>query len=103
MYIRWFQRVSVIHGHFLHQTELFRRGDVALLTRSTFSDVSAPWKLERLWTTGHAGVVRSSLWDESVRPASAAEHLTCVNSPYRTMCCLLAAKTQSSMFGQAPV
>ncbi|PSR71849.1 hypothetical protein PHLCEN_2v12350 [Hermanssonia centrifuga] len=40
-------------------------GDVALLTRSTFSDVSAPWKLERLWTTGHAGVVRSSLWDES--------------------------------------
>ncbi|CAL1701580.1 unnamed protein product [Somion occarium] len=40
-------------------------GDIALLTRSDFSDPQSPWLLHRTWTTGHVGVVRSFLWDES--------------------------------------
>ncbi|GJE84958.1 WD40 repeat-like protein [Phanerochaete sordida] len=39
-------------------------GDIALITRTTFSDASAPWTLERQWTNAHVGVVRSVLWDE---------------------------------------
>ncbi|KZT72690.1 WD40 repeat-like protein [Daedalea quercina L-15889] len=39
-------------------------GDVALLTRSTFKDPSAPWLLSHTWQQGHVGVVRSMLWDE---------------------------------------
>ncbi|KAI0770747.1 WD40 repeat-like protein [Irpex lacteus] len=39
-------------------------GDIALITRSTFSDTTTPWTMERLWKLGHAGVVRSVLWDE---------------------------------------
>ena len=44
----------------------FVRGDIALITRSSFSDASIPWSMERLWKLGHAGVVRSALWDERV-------------------------------------
>ncbi|KAF7982287.1 hypothetical protein HWV62_28948 [Athelia sp. TMB] len=40
-------------------------GDVALITSSHLSNAEAPWSLERLWTHGHVGVVRSVLWDES--------------------------------------
>lgn len=43
------------------------RGDIALITRTTFSDASAPWTLEQTWTNAHVGVVRSALWDEEVR------------------------------------
>ncbi|TBU39158.1 WD40 repeat-like protein [Dichomitus squalens] len=39
-------------------------GDVALITRPTFADPSAPWVLQRTWMTGHIGVVRAALWDE---------------------------------------
>ncbi|KAM5534876.1 hypothetical protein V8D89_011431 [Ganoderma adspersum] len=39
-------------------------GDVALITRPSFADPSAPWVLQRTWTTGHVGVVRAVLWDE---------------------------------------
>ncbi|EPT02816.1 hypothetical protein FOMPIDRAFT_1143324 [Fomitopsis schrenkii] len=39
-------------------------GDIALLTRSTFKDPSAPWLLSHTWQHGHVGVVRSMLWDE---------------------------------------
>ncbi|KAH9850057.1 WD40-repeat-containing domain protein [Lenzites betulinus] len=39
-------------------------GDIALLTKSTFSDPDVPWHLQRTWTTGHAGIVRAALWDE---------------------------------------
>ncbi|KAI0824673.1 WD40 repeat-like protein [Trametes gibbosa] len=39
-------------------------GDIALLTKSTFSDPDVPWLLQRTWTTGHVGVVRAALWDE---------------------------------------
>ncbi|PCH41338.1 WD40 repeat-like protein, partial [Wolfiporia cocos MD-104 SS10] len=39
-------------------------GDIALLTRPTFSDPNAPWILSHMWTTGHTEVVRSVLWDE---------------------------------------
>lgn len=37
-----------------------------MITRSTFSDPSVPWKMERLWSGSHVGVVRSVLWDEQV-------------------------------------
>ncbi|KAH8106301.1 WD40-repeat-containing domain protein [Cristinia sonorae] len=40
-------------------------GDVALLTRPSLSNASSPWSLHRMWSTGHTGVVRSVLWDES--------------------------------------
>ena len=43
------------------------RGDVALITRPSFADPSAPWVLQRTWTAGHVGVVRAALWDERVR------------------------------------
>ncbi|KAI9066366.1 WD40 repeat-like protein [Trametes sanguinea] len=39
-------------------------GDIALITRPTFSDPSAPWLLHKTWTTGHVGIVRAALWDE---------------------------------------
>ncbi|KAI9001307.1 WD40-repeat-containing domain protein [Trametes punicea] len=39
-------------------------GDVALITRPTFSELSAPWILHQTWTTGHVGIVRAALWDE---------------------------------------
>ncbi|KAI0676978.1 WD40-repeat-containing domain protein [Trametes maxima] len=39
-------------------------GDVALITKSTFSDPSAPWLLHHTWCSGHVGVVRAVLWDE---------------------------------------
>ncbi|KAI0722170.1 WD40-repeat-containing domain protein [Cerioporus squamosus] len=39
-------------------------GDIALITRPTFADASAPWELQRTWTTGHVGIVRTALWDE---------------------------------------
>ncbi|KAH9947312.1 WD40-repeat-containing domain protein [Amylocystis lapponica] len=39
-------------------------GDLALLSRSTFSASDTPWTLSQTWTTGHVGVVRSFLWDE---------------------------------------
>ncbi|KAI0356523.1 WD40 repeat-like protein [Trametes cingulata] len=39
-------------------------GDIALITRPTFSDPSAPWLLHRTWAGGHVGVVRAALWDE---------------------------------------
>ncbi|KAI0751452.1 WD40 repeat-like protein [Daedaleopsis nitida] len=39
-------------------------GDVALMTKPTFSDASAPWLLQHTWSTGHVGVVRAALWDE---------------------------------------
>ncbi|CCM03383.1 uncharacterized protein FIBRA_05513 [Fibroporia radiculosa] len=39
-------------------------GDIALLTRSTFSNVDASWVLSHTWTTGHTEIVRSVLWDE---------------------------------------
>ncbi|KZP21757.1 hypothetical protein FIBSPDRAFT_860340 [Athelia psychrophila] len=39
-------------------------GDVALITSSNLSSASAPWSLERVWTHGHVGVVRSFLYDE---------------------------------------
>jgi WD repeat-containing protein 89 len=42
------------------------RGDIALITRPSFSDTFAPWNLERLWANAHVGVVRSVLWDEEV-------------------------------------
>lgn len=45
------------------------RGDIALITRSTFSDAAAPWTLEQVWTDAHVGVVRSVLWDEQVNPS----------------------------------
>lgn len=45
-------------------------GDIALITRSSFSDASAPWTLERMWTNSHVGVVRSLLWDEKVRSSA---------------------------------
>jgi len=35
-----------------------------LLNRASLSDPSS-WTLQRLWTSGHVGVVRSCLWDES--------------------------------------
>ncbi|KAI0723001.1 WD40-repeat-containing domain protein [Earliella scabrosa] len=38
-------------------------GDVALITKPTFSDANAPWLLQRTWSTGHVGVVRSAMWD----------------------------------------
>ena len=37
-----------------------------MLTRATLSDPESPWVLRRSWTEGHAGVVRSVLWDEPV-------------------------------------
>ncbi|KAI0774019.1 WD40 repeat-like protein [Fomes fomentarius] len=40
-------------------------GDVALVTKPTFSDASAPWLLQRTWTTGHVGIVRAAFWDEA--------------------------------------
>ncbi|KAL1946579.1 hypothetical protein VTO73DRAFT_14683 [Trametes versicolor] len=40
-------------------------GDVALITKQTFSDQNAPWILQRTWTTGHMGIVRAAMWDES--------------------------------------
>lgn len=43
------------------------RGDIALVTRSTFGKTDVPWTMERLWRTNHVGVVRSVLWDERVR------------------------------------
>lgn len=49
------------------EPSLITRGDIALVTRPTFSDASVPWTLERLWTNAHVGVVRSALWDEEVR------------------------------------
>ncbi|OCH95967.1 WD40 repeat-like protein [Obba rivulosa] len=39
-------------------------GDIALISRSTLSDPSWPWTLSQIWSRGHAGVVRSLLWDE---------------------------------------
>ncbi|KAJ3479343.1 hypothetical protein NLI96_g9131 [Meripilus lineatus] len=39
-------------------------GDIAMLTRPTFSNVNQPWHLHSLWTMNHIGVVRSCLWDE---------------------------------------
>ena len=55
---------------FLRSVYRYHRGDIALVTRPTFSDASAPWTLERTWTNAHVGVVRSALWDESVRRCS---------------------------------
>ncbi|TCD66828.1 hypothetical protein EIP91_000906 [Steccherinum ochraceum] len=40
-------------------------GDVAWITRPSLSDPNTPWSLHRMWTTGHLGIVRSLLWDES--------------------------------------
>ncbi|KAF8164828.1 WD40-repeat-containing domain protein [Crassisporium funariophilum] len=42
-------------------------GDVALLSNMNTSVPDAPWCLHKLWTHGHAGVVRSLLWDEENR------------------------------------
>ncbi|GBE79373.1 WD40 repeat-like protein [Sparassis crispa] len=39
-------------------------GDIASISRSSFSDPNAPWLLTNTWSTGHTGVVRSVLWDE---------------------------------------
>ncbi|THH33633.1 hypothetical protein EUX98_g496 [Antrodiella citrinella] len=58
---------SVLPGHdndlsfFVGSNE----GDVALITRASLTNLEEPWALHRMWTTGHAGVVRSLLWDES--------------------------------------
>jgi len=38
-------------------------GDVALMSTTDHSP-AAPWSLHRLYTAGHAGIVRSILWDE---------------------------------------
>ncbi|OJT13353.1 WD repeat-containing protein 89 [Trametes pubescens] len=40
-------------------------GDVALITKQTYSDPNVPWILQRTWTTGHMGIVRAAMWDES--------------------------------------
>ncbi|OJA12671.1 hypothetical protein AZE42_10141 [Rhizopogon vesiculosus] len=40
-------------------------GDVALLSSSNVADSSAPWTINSVWAGGHAGVVRSVLWDEN--------------------------------------
>ena len=42
------------------------RGDIALLSNVNISVPDAPWYLQKLWTHGHVGVVRSLLWDEEV-------------------------------------
>ncbi|KAL4082095.1 WD40-repeat-containing domain protein [Scleroderma yunnanense] len=39
-------------------------GDAALITNSDLSKPDAPWTLRSVWTGGHAGIVRSILWDE---------------------------------------
>ncbi|KAI0771969.1 WD40 repeat-like protein [Trametes elegans] len=39
-------------------------GDIALITKPTFSDPSVPWILHQTWSGGHVGVVRGALWDE---------------------------------------
>ncbi|KAI0332472.1 WD40 repeat-like protein [Cubamyces sp. BRFM 1775] len=39
-------------------------GDVALITKPTFSNPDTPWVLQRTWTGGHVGIVRAALWDE---------------------------------------
>lgn len=43
------------------------RGDIALIRNADYEDREASWTLERVWSTGHSGVVRSMLWDERVR------------------------------------
>ncbi|KAJ7499321.1 WD40-repeat-containing domain protein [Mycena latifolia] len=40
------------------------QGDIALLTNPNLSVPAAPWSLCNTWTNGHAGIVRSLLWDE---------------------------------------
>ncbi|KAF7330771.1 WD40 repeat-like protein [Mycena venus] len=40
------------------------QGDFALLTNSDLSTPAAPWSLCNTWANGHAGIVRSLLWDE---------------------------------------
>ncbi|KAJ7937425.1 WD40-repeat-containing domain protein [Mycena leptocephala] len=40
------------------------QGDVSLLRNSDLSVPDAPWSLCSTWTNGHAGIVRSLLWDE---------------------------------------
>jgi len=40
------------------------QGDFALLSNSNLSTAAAPWSLRNTWTNGHAGIVRSLLWDE---------------------------------------
>jgi len=40
-------------------------GDVALLSSSNIADSSTPWTINSVWAGGHAGVVRSVLWDEN--------------------------------------
>jgi hypothetical protein len=42
-------------------------GDVALLRNANYADRASPWTLEKLFVRGHSGVVRSLLWDETVR------------------------------------
>ncbi|KZT12893.1 WD40 repeat-like protein [Laetiporus sulphureus 93-53] len=39
-------------------------GDIAIISRPTYLDLESPWIMSNLWTNGHAGVVRSVLWDE---------------------------------------
>lgn len=40
-------------------------GDIARLSRSTFTDPDVPWLLTDTWTSGHSEIVRAVLWDES--------------------------------------
>ncbi|KAK7061372.1 WD40 repeat-like protein [Favolaschia claudopus] len=40
------------------------QGDFALLTNPDLSTPSSPWSLCNTWTNGHAGIVRSLIWDE---------------------------------------
>ncbi|KAG6336327.1 hypothetical protein ID866_2752 [Astraeus odoratus] len=39
-------------------------GDAALITNSELSQPGAPWMIHSIWAGGHAGIVRSTLWDE---------------------------------------
>lgn len=49
---------------------IWLRGDIGLVTCQNLDDVDAPWRLEKLWTCGHVGVIRSVLWDEEVNYAA---------------------------------
>jgi len=50
------------------------RGDAALITNGDLTRPDAPWAIQSIWTGGHAGIVRSILWDEDV---STRPHMSC--------------------------
>jgi len=54
------RKVALNLGVFVGSNE----GDIALLSNANPFIPDDPWYLHNLWTNGHAGVVRSLLWDE---------------------------------------